>query len=322
MVSPVLVQSVVLSSIIALLGIGLTLTYMTTRVPNFAHGGTATVGMYVGLTAVEVWNGNPYVYSPASFLLGGFTGLGLYFLVLKPLIRREASFVSLMIATIGFDFCVFSIISIYADYLLRIYQITSSFFILSDADFRLGEIGAIKFDSPLPGILLVAPLLVVSLTVFLHELLHRTRFGVSMRATVENPSLAGVVGVNVNLVYAVSWFVSGGLAGLAGLLSVLVISGSPQTGNELLPSIFAASITGGLGSIYGTILGAFIIGISSVLGTSYLASTVSASAFAYRPIIPVFFMVISLLLAPKGITAIDWASTVRYVRAKLFGHPR
>lgn len=316
MVSPVVVQAIVNSSIIALLSCGLSLTYMTTKVPNFAQGTLATIGVYSSFTFVKIWKANPYAYSPLGFILGGLAGLGLYYLVVRPLIRRSARLVTLMISTVGYDLVLSSLINIYADYLSNTYKVLTRLFSIDYADFRFSSQ---LIGTNLPGMLLVAPATVAVVTITLHWVLTRTRFGVAMRATVENPALASVVGVNIDLVYAVSWLVSGGLAGVAGVYAGIYLVGNPDLGNVLLPTIFAASIVGGLTNIYGALLGGFITEVTEILGTSYVASLVVfntslVAVLEYQFLVPLVFIVATLLIAPSGITGVDWASFGRRTR--------
>jgi len=327
---PLVVDSIIYSSAIALLGTGLTLAYMTTKVPNFAHGTVAMTGLYLCLTSVRVWHSNPYFFLPVAFLVGGLSGLCLYLLVLKPLIGRGASLVVLMIATIGFDLFLFSLLNIYADYLSNAFGITSRSFFLRDADFRISQAGIFVVTPPLPGILIVSLISIVLLTGFLHLGLTRTKFGVAMRATVENPALAGVVGVNVNLVYTISWFLSGGLAGIAGMFVGLFLAGNTDLGNRLIPVIFAASIVGGLGNVYGALLGGFTVGLSEILGTFQLQSLFPGSnLLVYQPLVPIAFIVITLLLAPSGLTGVDrklllirLRAVFSWLRSIVHGHGR
>ncbi len=126
-----------------------------------------------------------------------------------------------------------------------------------------------------------------------------------MRAAIENSSLASVVGINVNLVYAVSWFIAGALGGLSGALLPLWFPGNPDMGAQLIVSIFAASTVGGVYSIYGAVLGGFLIGLAEILGTSYLASLVGAWVIPYRPLIPLLAIAVTLLVAPSGLAGVD-----------------
>src|SRR5712692_462453 len=125
MVSPLVVNSIAYSSVIALLSSGVTLTYMTTRVPNFAQGTLATISVYLAFTVARVWNESPYLYGGVAFGLSGLAGLGLYYFVMRPLLKRAASLVTLMIATVGYDLFLVSLINIYAAYLTSSYALQS-----------------------------------------------------------------------------------------------------------------------------------------------------------------------------------------------------
>src|SRR2546425_10686515 len=85
------------------MAIGLTLTYLTTKVPNFAYGSFVTIGIYTSFTLYKVDRINPYFGTPIGFLIGGFSSLGMYLSTLPVLARRGASLVSLMIPTIAAD---------------------------------------------------------------------------------------------------------------------------------------------------------------------------------------------------------------------------
>lgn len=296
MIPPMIRDATIFSCLLALLSTGLTLTYMTTKVPNFAHGNFAAITSYVTLTMVKVLNVNPYLSTILGFLLGGFLSLILYLIVLRPLLDRGASYIVLMIATIAYDMILYSLINILADYLNRTYKILTRLYILRAYDFRvLHE----------PCIFIVAPVMVISTVVLLYLLFTRTKFGIAMRAAIENPSLAGVVGINVNFTYAVSWFIAGGLAGVSGALLPLWLMCDPSIGARLIVSIFAASIVGGLTNIYGAFLGGILIGMAEVLGTGYLSLTVGTWIAPYRPVIPLTIMAITLLFAPTGLTGIS-----------------
>ncbi|MDJ0270195.1 MAG: branched-chain amino acid ABC transporter permease [Aigarchaeota archaeon] len=302
---PIFREAIIFSSLLTLLSIGLTLTYMTTRVPNFAHGSFATVGAYISLVAVRLMSVSPYLFLPIAFLVSGFVALLLYRAVLRPLMRRGASTILLMVATIAFDMLLIAALNIFADYLSRTYKITSRYFSLKAADIRVEGI---------PMVFYVAPLIAVGLILTLYLLLTKTKFGVAMRAAIENPSLAGVVGINIDLVYTISWILAGGLAGIAGLLMSLWFIGNPDLGTLILVSIFSASIVGGLLNIYGAILGGFLVGFAEVIVTSRLASVLGVWVVPFRPVIPLLIMVIALLTIPGGLSSIRWSSIAKLWR--------
>ena len=302
MIPPILRDAVIFASLLTMLSTGLTLTYMTTKVPNFAHGTFAVFGSYVTLTFVSLLKLNPYLSIVPSFLLGGGIALALYLLILRPLIDRGASYLVLMIATIAYDMILYALVNIYADYLNRTFKILTRLFILKSYDVKIGG---------QPGLFIVAPLAAILMILSMYLLLTKTKFGVAMRAAIENPPLAGVVGINVKLVYAVSWFIAGALAGIAGSLIPLWLLSNPDLGARLIVSIFAASIVGGLTNIYGAALGGVLTGLAEVLGTGYLSIEVGTWVTPYRPIIPLTMMVITLLLAPKGLSGISWSTLFR-----------
>ncbi len=257
-----MISAVIYGSLFALMAIGLTLTYLTTKVPNFAFGSFVAIGIYTAYTLFKVNSVSPYFSAAASFLLAGVASVIMYLLVLKPLARRGATLVSLMIATFGVDIGFVGILGIYLDYIANRFRLPDAHaFAPVRADFMLFGIS---------GIFFVAPVTLAVLTLALYLLLTRTKFGVAMRAAVENPPLAKVLGIDVERVYIVSWLIAGGLAGLAGSYHTLWLGGGTSTGSGLIVEIFASSILGGLGSIYGAVLGGLTIGGSEIALTVYL----------------------------------------------------
>jgi len=300
---PIFSDAIIFASLLALLSIGLTLTYLTTRVPNFAHASFATIGVYIALIASRVWDTSPYVAIPIAFVISGVIAVALYTFILKPLIRKGASRTIQMVATLAFDLIMIAMLNITADYIVKTYQVTSREFSLRsyDAEFM-----------GLPLIVIVAPIAVAILAITLHIMFRKTKFGIAMRAATENSDLAGTVGINVKLVYGVSWFLGGGIAGIAGALMSLWFQGDPNLGPLLIPSVFAASIAGGFLSIYGAIAGGLLVGLTEVLGTRFLAGEFGSWLIAYRPLIPLVFIVVTLLLAPQGLAGINWSKLRRH----------
>ena len=282
-------------SVLAVLCVGLTLTYKITNVPNFAHTTFAILGMYMGLIVVRIFDSNPFVALPIAFALSGAVALFLYYGILRILIKKGSTYLSLIIATLSFDILMVGIMNILADYLFQTFKIVSRDFTLRSYD--------IVIDGT-PMVLIVSVVILVGLIVGLYYLLYQTRFGMSMRASIDNTHLAGSFGIDTNKVFAFSWFLSGGLGGIAGVLMSVWFQGDPSLSVIMLPSVFAGSIVGGFSSIYGAIIGGLIIGFSEILGTSALATILGYWVIPYRPIIPFLFIIFTLLLFPKGISVI------------------
>ncbi len=300
---PIFSDAIIFASLLALLSIGLTLTYLTTRVPNFAHASFATIGVYIALVATRVWDSTPYIAIPIAFVISGIVAVALYTFILKPLIRKGASQAIQMVATLAFDLIVIAILNIFADYIVNTYQITSREFTLRSYDMEF---------MGLPLIVFAAPITIAILAITLHIVLRKTKFGIAMRAATENSDLSGIVGINVKLIFGVAWLLGGGIAGIAGALMALWFQGDPNLGPQLIPSVFAASIVGGFFSIYGAIAGGVLVGLTEVLGTRFLAGEFGSWLIAYRPLIPLVFIVVTLLLAPRGLAGINWSRLRRH----------
>ncbi len=342
MVAPIFFDAIIYSSLLALLSLGLTLTYMTTKVPNFAHAGFAIIGSYItwtyvtrdiiktaeqgivqGLGAKEVNTLiRTYTLTPGdyvaiiilSFIFIGIIGVLQYVLLLRPLSKRGMTEIGLMIATISVDMFILATVNIYADYIQESYNSWVQK-LVKEAGFRLAilvktrDFVFFSYDKleslGVQGILIIAPLLALGLIATLHLLLTRTKLGIALRASIENPMLASVVGINVNLVYIIAWFLSAGLAGAAGALLPLKFLTNPALGQILIVSIFAASIVGGLNALYGSFLGGILIGVSETLVMNFLSQYLGINP-GYRPMIPLTIMAITLLLLPEGLGGADW----------------
>ena len=111
------------------------------------------------------------------------------------------------------------------------------------------------------------------------------------------------MGVNVARTRTFSWFLSGALASTAGCFLPFRQEIVPLTGSLIIVSIFAASIVGGITSIYGSILGSYIVGFSESLLT-FIISLAFWQILVYSRVISLIMMLIALVLAPKGLAGV------------------
>ncbi len=292
-----LLDALVYSNLLVLLSISLTLTILTLKVSNFAHGDLAIVGVYGSYTFMVLLGISAYLSIPFSFIFGGLYALITYLLVYGPLRRRGASFVMLMIASMAVDIATRSLLHMYADVMKAQLKVYSRGFIFNDISINIGAF-------TLQGITLFSSLSVLSLLLFLYILLMKTKFGIAMRASIENPDLAEILGINVEKVYSISWFLAGGFAGVAGFFLPFRIPTSPDLGFIILLSIFAASILGGINSLAGAVVGGYIVGFSEILGTYFLSQPPINLSTAYRPAIPFTLLILALLLLPNGLASL------------------
>lgn len=301
-ISPVISDGIAYASAMALLASGITLIYMSTKTFNFAHASMATWGLFIVYTGVSLIGGSPYYYLVPAFLFGGLLGAINYFFVTGPLLKRNATEVTLMMSTLGFELLLLSAVQIYADYLTKVFKLYPRLITLSVYDF---EILGVKVS------MIATFTIAIGILIALHFFLVKTKFGIAIRATVENPDLAKAVGINADKIYLASWIIGGGLAALGGAMAALVVTGSPYMGWNLIVSMFAASILGGLYSVYGAILGGFIIGLAEYPGLYGLSGILGTWVLAYRPVISLLIMVIALLFFPQGLAGIPFKELLK-----------
>jgi branched-chain amino acid transport system permease protein len=293
---------------LTLLCIGYTLTYVTAKIPNFAHGTYAGFGIYVSYTFAKFFGINPYLGFPLAFVIGGVISVVVFKLVISTLTKMGSGSIVLTIATLAIQIFLGAILYIYAYAFISFFKQYATAFLLKEYDFKIGDVSGIFFVSI--GISVVTVLI-------LHYLLTRTKMGIAMRATAEDTELASVLGINIVNVQLFSWFLTGGLACLAGAMIPFWFQSSPATGSAIITSIMAGSLLGGFDNIYGAIIGGFTIGMAEIMLTLGGQIVVGNWFGEYRPLIPMFFLIAILLIEPRGIAGIYERLGGRRIRATI-----
>jgi len=331
MVNRLILETLAYASSLGFLSLGLTLSYITTKVPNFAHADFAVAGMYSVLWLVKVFHKNLtynyFLYGfPLAFIVGALIAVGMYTLVLRPLANKGNTITGLMIATFAVDLMLFASYTIYATIKRPEYG-RAGLDTLSRYPLSYEPTISIH-GQPIIATAIIGPIILFIIAGIFWAFLKYTKFGTAMRASIENPDLAEVVGVNVNMVQIVSWIIAGGLAGMAGVILAFHVPVNPNTSNLLIVSVFAGSIAGGLGSIFGGVIGGFLIGIFELLGSKYTGDFLSwmFSSIYHRPenivlvnypkVFSLGVIIVVLLLLPQGLGGVDYGAWWRRVRGK------
>jgi len=289
MIEEIMIQS----NILALLALTFTLEYLTIGVPNFAHATIAFVSAYVAL-AIYLLGINVYIVLPIAFLASSFLNFSIYKL-LSFLRRQKVSLVGLMISTLAIDMIIYSLMNIFADYLAYVLKAYTRSFTLRVADFTFGG---------LPGVIYVSSIICFGSIIGWYFLLTKTKFGVSMRAIVENYRLAKTLGINTESVLGSAWFLIGGFIGLSGAIYPLWFSMNPWAGADMIVRILAASILGGLSNVYAAWVGGFLVGGIESLGIYYISSLIGSWFTPFRLLIPASVVFLTLGLMPEGIAGL------------------
>lgn len=292
MIPPIFMSAIVYGSLITILSLGYTLTYLTSKVPNFAHGTYAGFGIYVSFTFAKVYGLSPYLGFPLAFVLGGVLGIVLFVLVIKTLKKMGGGEVVLTISTIALQIFLGAFLNVYATYLrMRTGQYAYNF-LLKSYDFKW-----IGYQGLFP----VSFTICIVTVIILYLLLKKTKIGIAMRAVSEDPELSSVMGMNTTLIQAFSWFLTGGLACFAGAMIPMWFLSTPTAGNLLMISIMAGSLLGGLDNIYGAIIGGFGVGFAEILLTFFLQGIFGTWIGEYRPLVPMIVVIGILLFEPSGL---------------------
>jgi len=300
---PTLARAIIFSNIYVLLGLGLNLTYITTKIPSFAHGDLATVGAYVSyLTIVFLLmpSGLPasvYLTFPFVALVTGAVAVLTYIAVFRPMIRRGAGITSLMIASFGLHFVMFAAVAIVADYVQNTYGVLSRNVLLARWEYIWPG------TDPLTSALINTSIMVVVITALLYLLLYKTRYGIIMRASIDNLYLAKAAGINVERVFAIAWLLIGAVTGIAGVYMAMFFPMTEELGWLRLAIMFVTSVVGGLSNIYGAVLGGYVVGLGLVLGAAYILTPLGVPT-EFQLVIPFAFVIVILLFAPQGLAGI------------------
>jgi len=295
MIPAIYMYAIVWASMISILSVGWTMTHLTAKIPNFAHGAYAAIGVYVSFTLCRIHGYSPYLGLPLAALLGGLTGLFLYIVIVNTIVKMGGGAIVLTVATIAIGIFLRAGMNVYATWIRMATGNYAYNFMLKESDFTF-----LGYN----GVFFVSLGACISTAVLLHILLTRTKIGVAMRATAEDPELASVVGINTQRVQQFSWFITGAMAAVAGALMPLWFMSTPAIGLVLLSACMAGSLLGGVESCYGAILGGFVVGFAQIVITRWLMGWFGAGVGEYRPMVPMIILIIVLLVEPRGIVGL------------------
>jgi branched-chain amino acid transport system permease protein len=301
-----LVDGILLGILIALGALGLNLIFGTTGLTNFSQGELLTLGAFTalmingllvgvvvpglaaalgldadGLTGLEVGAGilaAVLAVVVSAVLFGWFQNAVLW----RPLRRRRTGLIASMIVTIGLAITLrYTILLIFGGSPRSYPQFA-------------GQTGLeVLGVSITPKSIVLAVLAIAAITVTVLWL-QNSRIGKATRAVSDNPALASATGIDVERVISVVWTLGAGLAAFAGIYLGITQDISWNMGQRLLLVMFAAVTLGGLGTIYGAIVGALVVGVFIQLTTLVIPTEM-------KTVGALFLMIIILLVRPQGI---------------------
>jgi branched-chain amino acid transport system permease protein len=274
-----LLNGLTLASLYFLVASGFTLVFGLMRNVNLAHGSLYLFGAYVGWFVGE-HTGSWVLAVFAGFLSSAVLGLAMQLLVFR---HMQGQDLRQTLVTIGLSI-------VLADLMLwawgaEIYTFDPPGWIYGSTTLPL----VAKFPTYRLMVLLAA----IVIGIGLWWLLARTRIGMMIRAGVDDRGMLAASGVNVQLVFALTFAIGAGLAGLAGVVGGTALSISPGEDTRYLLASLVVVIVGGMGSVVGAAIGALLIGLAEQFGLAY--------APTYSVVFTFVIMVVALAFKPRGL---------------------
>lgn len=284
------INGLAVGGIYALVALGYTMVYGVLKLINFAHGDLFTIGAYLGFTLLVSWGlaGNVAPLLAVALVvvivlgLVALLGVALERVAYRPLRRanRLAAVVSALGASIVFQNAV-----------MLIYG--ARFYVYPEELRPSLVLNLFGLDVPVMRIIVIVSSLFLMLA--LYAFINRTRMGTAIRAVAIDQGAAKLMGINVDRVISLVFFLGAGLGGVAGVMVGMYYGQIDFTmGWSYGLKAFTAAILGGIGNIPGAMLGGLLLGVIEALGASYLA-------MAWKDAIAFMVLILILIIRPTGL---------------------
>ncbi|WP_071795764.1 urea ABC transporter permease subunit UrtB [Natronohydrobacter thiooxidans] len=278
-----------LASIFFLAAIGLAITFGVMRVINMAHGEFIMMGAYTGYvvqTVIPNYTTSLIVALPLAFAVTFAAGVAMERLVIRHLYTRP---LETLLATFGIS--------------IALQQLAKNIFgtqarPLTAPDWLAGAIQVNDVVS-VASIRVAIFVMAIGFLAMLLYILNRTRLGLEVRAVTQNPGMAASMGINPDRINMLTFGLGSGIAGVAGVSIGLVAQVTSEMGANYIVQSFMTVVVGGVGSVFGTLAGATLIGFLQK-GIEWFnpANTLAAQTFM------VLFIILFIQFRPKGIVAL------------------
>lgn len=277
-----LINGISLGSVYALIAVGYSLVYSILLFSNFAHGGFLVIGGYICYYTLTVLGNNIWVAGGLSLLGAGIAAVLTERIAYKPIRERTNITLYLLIASLGMSIVIENIFVIVAGGRFRALPPV----IPTNPVHLFGLTTTSAFDLLS---LVVAFVFLTGLQLFIVK----SKWGLAIRAAAFDLKTAGLMGINVNLLISIVFFVAGVLAAVGGIFLSVRYTLYPQLGGITIKA-FVAAVVGGLGSLPGAVVGSLILGLAEMLTAGFISSQL-------RDLVVFSLLVITLLVKPTGL---------------------
>ena len=297
-----IVFGLALGAVYALLAVGYTMVYGVLFMINFAHGDILMVGSMVGWAVVTgfvtAFAGGPLILvglaMVAAAVVGGLLGVGIERIAYRPLYARGSSRLGPLISALGVSMILQNSGLLIVGANSRVYP--TERLIVGLPTTRIGDVQIV------PVVVIILIVAFISM-VGVEWLVGRTKWGRGMRGLRENREATRLMGVNLNRIVSLTFFVGSALAGIGGVLIAMYYTQTDfMLGWYAGLKAFAAAVLGGIGNIRGAVLGGLLLGVIEALGITVLSYTAQFGfGIGYKDVIAFIVLVGVLTLKPTGI---------------------
>ncbi len=275
-----IVSGIAVGSSYALMGLAMVIIYKTSEVPNFAQGEMALISSFMAMMMLTTLGMNIYLTFFLTLLFAALLGAFLEFAVLRR--AKEPNVLGMIVITIGIEMILLGFVS----WKFGAEQKTMPFPIGPYDSVMIGDIFISKLD-----LLTLAAALTIMTGIFLF--LRFSRVGLAMKATQQNPTAARIVGIRTNRVLMLTWGISSMVGAVAGLLISPTIMHPFMMWDPMLKG-FAAAVMGGMTSLPGAVVAAYLLGIIENLFGGYVS-------IEFKTVVAFAIIVLVLCFKPSGL---------------------
>jgi len=290
-----LVNGLTLGGVYALIAVGYTMVYGILFMLNFAHGEVYMIGGFAGWWALHLLSRNSMPVVNAAIVIAimliaamgvsGLLGVGIERFAYRPL--RKAPRMNLLLSALGVSIFLQNMVLTYQGAEIRFFHVSS----LIPESIRVFQVGNVVVSFMRIVVIFVAFMLMALLTV----IIKKTKVGKAMRATAQDTEAAAFMGIDVDRIIVFVFLIGSALGGAAGtLVGLLFTQVDYYVGFQAGLKGFTAAVLGGIGNIFGAMVGGIILGLAESLATTFFPAT-------YKDVVAFVMLILVLIFRPWGL---------------------
>ncbi|MGI9862655.1 branched-chain amino acid ABC transporter permease [Moorella naiadis] len=281
MTAQLIINGLSLGAVYALIAVGFAIIFNILKFSNFAHGGFMTVTAYVGFLATRFWHTSLLATLLIASLAGGLLGLLAELVAFRRIRNNKSPVIYYFVSSITLGMLLENLMTIF--FSTNFYSYPNFF-----------PVDTIKLGRLIIGVPDLIMFCISTLAlIILAGIIYRTKLGAALRSVSYDLDTSGLMGINVLRIIQLAFFLAGFLGGISGVFLGISYTLYPQLGQMVVKG-FIASVIGGLGSLEGAVIGAFLLGMVEIFLIRLVGSGIS-------PVFIFVIMLLFLLVRPRGI---------------------